>query len=227
LQTNIKYPLVRKDSVGEPVKRTLLGERTQSVNNGGLLGKAADGAAAAYDWLKTHEPDWGSYNDDVLVVITYEIGAKFNVDINDIMVLKTGDNITISGIHPTCTETSKTKNALVREVRRNVHDKKGILSSTTVQLGSNAITIARDIAEKYDDEFQQKLRDGAELPFMEDAVTKIAEITIATALAPLYKNIKFDNAGNHESLPIVEFLQKELTEANYRKNKLMEDSRNL
>jgi len=224
LQTNIKYPLVRKDSLGEPTKRTVFGEKTPQGKKDSSDGWFQKKSAELYDQLKTLEPDWGSYNDDVLIVVNYDIDAKFRVDPYDIKLSKIDGNIVVSGIHPKY-EISVEKTPLVREIRRRIYIS-GVLSSTNIKHDKDWITKARDNADKYEERFQQGLLAGTELPFMEASVTEIAKTFIKASLAPIYRDIKFDNVERPDSLSIVEFLQRELTDYNDRKNKLQDGNRN-
>ena len=74
------------------VKKEQLGEASQSAVDGML---AKTGITA-----KTGLGGKDSYTDEVLVITTHDINAKFGIDLNDVKVKRTGSNtLNVSGLH--------------------------------------------------------------------------------------------------------------------------------
>jgi len=165
------------------------------------------------------EQGWGLraeyYSDEALVVITHDISAKFGVDLNAIKIAKTDeDTVIVSGIRSKFIGASRNvSDTLVKEIRR-LNFKKGVVSSIDVQNNAAQVNLANDYASRYEREFQTKLSEGLELGFMDDAVVQLARNFITVMFAPLYKNIRFDEAVRPGALPLTEHLEKELKAAN-------------
>jgi hypothetical protein len=227
LQTNIKYPLVKLESLGELEKKKIPGLSDLSVKYVDYTMKLWKKVGWDVGTVDTAAAPLGYYKDYVLVVIDFNIDAKFGVDLDNIKFSKIdGSIVTISGIHPDFIETSKnTHNIMVSEVRRCNYNKKRELSSIKILDNAEAQKLSSWWAAESEKDFQQSLSAGTELPFMEAAVNRITQAFITATLAPIYKDIKFSDVDGPESLPIVEYLQKELTDANDRKNKLLEANR--
>jgi len=197
LQTNIQQSLVRLERIGEPKKCQII--------------------------------DWGCdyYIDEALVVINHDIDAKYGVNLNEIKISKIDDNTAVvTGIRPKFIGASKNKSDfLIQEIWRRKW-KNDVLSTTDILNGNTEKERARRYAKEYENEFQQKLSEGMEFAFMDTAVIQLSQNFIKVMLAPLYKNIIFDNAHRSNSLPIMEHLRKELTDVNVRMNKLSNDRQN-
>jgi hypothetical protein len=163
------------------------------------------------------------YNDEVLIVTTHDINAKFGVDLNEVKIVKLdGNTVVVSGIRSKFIGTSKNiKNTPIKEIRRNNY-KNGVIASVVVQNNAQSLNLADKYADIYETEFQTKLSEGLELTFMDDAVVQLAQNFITVMLAPLYKNVKFTAGEQPEALPIVEYLQKELRDTNERRNALLD-----
>ena len=171
---------------------------------------------------------WGinadEYYDEVLVVIVHDINAKFGVDLNTVKLVKVDANtVIISGIKPKFIGTSRNiTNTPVREIRR-VNTKNNVQSSVVVQ--NNRSNEAIRYADGYEAEFQTKLGDG--LGFMDDAVVHLAQNFLRVMLAPLYNNVRFDDAERQGAVPLLTHLQKELKDNYARKNELTTTNENL
>ena len=158
-------------------------------------------------------PDY--YYDEVLVIVTHDIIAKFGVNLNEVRIaLIDGNTAVVSGIRPTFIGTSRNiADTLVKEIRR-VNIKNNTVDSVVVQNNRNAMQRADNYANSYETDFQTRLSEGMELGFMDDAVIQLAENFIRVMLAPLYRNIRFDTVHRPNALPLMEYLQKELKESN-------------
>jgi hypothetical protein len=161
--------------------------------------------------------------DEVLVVITHDLTAKFGVDLNEVKIEKLdGDTVVISGIHskfigsfPNGIETP------VKEVRR-VNYKQGMVNSIDIQNNARSVRSADEYASRYENEFQTKLTEGLELDFMNEAVIQLAQNFLKIMLAPLYKNIKFDENERPGALSLMSHLQNELKNNQNRKIELQD-----
>ena len=184
------------------------------------------------NYLGAFENGWGLranyYNDEALIINTYNIIAKFGVDFNEIKVVRLDDNIiAVSGIRPTFIGTERNiKDTIVKEIRR-VNFKRGVLDSVDTRYDSTNRGLADQREQQYDREFQQQLSRGLELGFMNDAVVQLAQNFITVILAPLYRTIRFTDTVLPNALPIMNFIQNELEEREGRKIRLLEINENL
>jgi len=175
---------------------------------------------------------WGlkadRYYDEVLVVIAHDIIAKFGVDLNEVKLRKVDDfTVIVSGIKSKFIGTSKNiADTPVHEIRR-IDYKNNAINNVIVQQDRPNLQKAEQYAKEYERDFQLKLSEGLELGFMDDAVVQLAQNFITVMLAPLYKNIKFDNNDRPGALPLMAYLQKELEENNKRTIELLDINENL
>jgi len=182
--------------------------------------------------LNPFEKGWGLradfYNDEVLVILTHDINAKFGVDLAQIKVDKQdGNNVIVSGIRPKYIGADRNKtDPILKEVRR-VRYKLGEVASVTVENSAQNLNLADRKARTYESEFQTKLSEGLELGFMNDAVVQLAQNFITVMLAPLYRNIRFTDDERPGALPLMQHIQKELEENHNQKIKLLEINDNL
>ena len=182
--------------------------------------------------LNPLEKGWGLradfYNDEILVILTHDINAKFGVDLTKIKVEKQdGNNVVISGIHPKYIGADRNKpDEILKEIRR-VRYKMGEVASVSVENNAQSINLADRHAKTYEAEFQTKLSEGLELGFMNDAVVQLAQNFITVMLAPLYRNIRFTDAERPGALPLMQHIQKELEENHNRKIELLDINENL
>lgn len=182
--------------------------------------------------LTPFESGWGFkadyFNDEILVILTHDINAKFGVDLNEIKIVKLdGNNVIVSGIRPKYIGSDRYITDIpVKEVRR-VNYKKGIVASIRIENNPESLNKADKYAKEYEDDFQRKLSEGLELGFMNDAVVQLAQNFLTVMLAPLYKNIRFTDAEQPGALPLMEYLQKELKDNQNRKIELLETNEDL
>jgi hypothetical protein len=163
------------------------------------------------------------YHDEILVVSSYDINAKFGIDLKEVKAVKTGNNsVIVSGIRPKFIGTNKwERNNMVKEIRR-VDYKYGKRFRTRI-LDARQNEILADIKEQqFDLEFNKRLSEGLEMTFMDDVIIQLAQNFIKIVLAPVYDNIIFDNIARPEALPLMEYLAKELKENDEEKYNLLQ-----
>jgi len=163
------------------------------------------------------------YQDEILVVSSYDINAKFGIDLKEVKAVKTGDNsVTVSGIRPKFIGTNKwERNNMVKEIRR-VDYKYGKRFRTRI-LDARQNEILADIKEQqFDLEFNRRISEGLEMTFMDDVIIQLAQNFIKIVLAPVYDNIIFDKVNRPEALPLMEYLAKELKENDEEKYNLLQ-----
>ena len=156
------------------------------------------------------EEGWGIranyYYDEILVVLTHDIIAKFGVNLNEIRVTKINENtVAVFGIRSRFIGASRNViNTLVSEIRR-VNYKSGVVDSVDILNDRRGEANARE--RSYQIELQTRLNE--EFRFMDDTVIQLAQNFIQVMLAPLYQNIIFDNAVRPNSLPLMEYLKEQ------------------
>ena len=130
------------------VKKEQLGEASQSAVDG-LLSKTGITS-------KTGIGGKDSYTDEVLVITTHDINAKFGIDLNAVRVKKTGKNtLNISGLSSKYIGSDKNiSNTIVSEIRRNKFTN-GTKVESTISNSKEDIQRASEFAKKYETEFQR------------------------------------------------------------------------
>ena len=167
----------------------------------------------------------GRYN-EVLAIITHDITAKYGIDLNEVKVAKLNENtVVVSGIRSKFIATSRNiAETFLSEIRRV--DTRGSVDTVRVEKDSASLNLANQYADNFKAEFQRGLSNGTELGFMDDAVVQLAQNFIRVMLAPLYRNITFDNINRPDALPLMEHLERELRETNARILELEEENDN-
>jgi hypothetical protein len=163
------------------------------------------------------------YHDEVLVVSSYDINAKFGIDLKDVNVTKINNNsVVVSGIRPKYIGTNKwERNNMIKEIRR-VDYKYGELFRTRILDARQDVVLADIKEQQFDLEFNRRVKEGMELSFMNDVIVQLAQNYIKIVLAPVYDNIIFDNIFHPDALPLMEYLTKELKENNEEKYNLLQ-----
>jgi len=163
------------------------------------------------------------YHDEVLVVSSYDINAKFGIDLKDVNVTKINNNsVVVSGIRPKYIGTNKwERNNMIKEIRR-VDYKYGELFRTRILDARQDVILADNKEQQFDLEFNRRIKEGLELAFMNDVIVQLARNFIKIVLAPVYDNIIFDNIFHPDALPLMEYLTKELKENNEEKYNLLQ-----
>ncbi|MCL2128870.1 MAG: hypothetical protein FWH35_00755 [Treponema sp.] len=174
-----------------------------------------------------------SYNDEILVIITHDINAKYGVDLNEVKIAKLdGNDVAISGIRSSYIGSDINKNdEILKEVRRLNYKKNKLdeleIDSIRPNYDRQSLRIADSRVKQYEAEFQTSLSNGQELDFMNDAVVQLAKNFITVMLAPLQWKIIFTDTELPGALPIMQYMQKELEEKKGEKIKLQDINDNL
>ena len=165
------------------------------------------------------------WHDEVLVVTTYDINAKFGVDLKAVKVTETADNaVIVSGIRPKFIGTDKwERDNIIKEIRR-VDYKYGEWFRTRILDARQHQILASVKEEQFDLEFNQRVRNEMEFAFMDEAIIQLAQNFIKIVLAPIYDNITFDNVDRPNALHLMDFLSQELKESDEEKYKLLQIS---
>ena len=160
--------------------------------------------------------------DEALVIITYDITAKYGIDLNEVKVTKINETtVAVSGIRSKFIGASRDiADPVLKEIRRI--ERSGGVDTVRVQNDSANIQRANQYYDAFTAEFRRRLYNGTELGFMDEAVTQLARNFIRVMLAPLYRNITFDNINRADALPLMEHLERELRETNARRLELDE-----
>jgi len=164
------------------------------------------------------------YDDEVLVIITHDITAKFGIDLNAVKIKKLeGNAVAVSGIKAKFIGTSKNiPDTIIKEIRRTNY-KRGVVASINVQNRPQDANLADRYAAGYERDFQVKLSEGLELGFMNDAVVQLGQNFIKVMFAPLYNNIRFTDAEPEGALPVIEYFKQELG-ANQAKKEALQNA---
>ncbi|MDR2484584.1 MAG: hypothetical protein LBD55_04225 [Treponema sp.] len=143
----------------------------QKILEVALLQTNLNQTLARIEKLTELENGWGlranAYNNQVLVVITHDIQAKFGVDLNAVKVSKLdGNTISVSGITPKFIGAGRNiSDTIIKEYRR-VNYKNGVVSSVDTRYDDASINRADRTADEIESEFQKKLSKGIELGFI-------------------------------------------------------------
>jgi hypothetical protein len=173
------------------------------------------------------ETGWGLraeyFHDEVLVISTYDLNAKFGIDLGEVKVVRTANNsVFVSGIRPKFIGSDRFEhNNLLKEIRR-VDYRHGMRIRETIRNDMLSRTLADNKAQQFHLEFQRRLSEGLELSFMDDAIVQLAQNFIRIVLTPLFDIVEFDNIERPEALPLMAFLTSELREADEEKFNLLQ-----
>ncbi len=164
------------------------------------------------------------YDDNLLLVSTHDIEAKFGVDIKQIRIKKvSGDTIQVSGIKPIFVGSTKNKTSMpVKEIRRENYDSDGHLKSIDVKQDSVSLHLADQYADKYNEKYQESLNNMENFEFLNDAIISLAQNFIQIIFASLYKNIEFVPAMQMDALPLQEFIASQIDITEQQKKSLEE-----
>ena len=153
------------------------------------------------------------YEEEYLGVITYNLTAKFGVDLKKIRFCNSSDgknDILVFGIEPEYQGTMDRNSSIdVSEVRRRYLDGKGNLIKTEIDNSSVGRNTAEKQSKNMNRTFENKLKQGLKMDFMNEAVVKFAQDFIIMILAPLGRGIRFAEPQGRGSLPLADFLEKE------------------
>ena len=182
--------------------------------------------------ISSLEAGWGLradyYYDEILVVHTHDINAKFGIDLNEVKIAKLDENtVSVSGIKPKFIGTSRNLTTTpIKEVRTNNY-KNGVLVRVDTKYDTQGISKANELAQFYEREFQTKLSQGLELDFMNDAVILLAQNFIRVMFAPLYGNILFNAGETPDAVSITEYLSRNIKDNTDKKIELQDENEKL
>lgn len=162
------------------------------------------------------------YHDEVLVVSTYDINAKFGIDLREVKITKTDNNsVIVSGIRPKFIGTDKwERDNLIKEIRR-VDYKYGEWYRTRILDARQNGNLADIKEQQFDQDFNKRVREGMELAFMDEVIIQLAQNFIKIVLAPIYDQIIFDNTDRPYALNLMDFLVNELDVNDEEKSRLL------
>ena len=173
------------------------------------------------------------YFDEVLVVISHDIEANFGIDLNKIMVSSVNQNsVVISGITPKYIGTSRNLPELsIAETRRvnQRYNAAGELETVSSVISNDiaGITLANNRAHSYANQFQDRLSQGIELGFMDDAVIQLAEHFLIYIFSPHFENIEFSSREMPGAIPFLEYFETETNSLNDQRQRLRLENVNL
>jgi hypothetical protein len=161
---------------------------------------------------------WGAGSEyyEYIEVMTNQITAKFGVDLKDIKLTYSEDqaSIIVSGIQSKYLGNSKLiPNWEMSEIRRVTLDSSKNLKNTQILNSVEAERKRNTFMQQKIKNYQERLSQGLETDFMDEAVINLAQNFIKLFLAPLEKEVKFDNNDN-AGLPLLEFIEKEIRDKN-------------
>ncbi|MCL2042966.1 MAG: hypothetical protein FWG89_02375 [Treponema sp.] len=166
------------------------------------------------------------YHDELLVIISYEVDAKFGIDLEAIRIQKIDESsIVISGIHPMYIGAiANNHDRHVAEVRRvNLKDSFGENVLDTIEINNSrlAINFSEGRAWEYMRQFQENLNSGAELGFMDSAVIQLSQNFLKYIFSPFYTNIEFSAGTIPEAVPFMDYFQTEANALIYQRDMLL------
>lgn len=196
----------------------------KKINEVALLETNIEQTKVWYNDLKDKpEIGWGInadyYTDTALVVNTYDIDAKFGIDLNAIKIKKIDDNtIQIANVTPKYIGSPRNeKNQIIKEIRRKNYKKSNnipVLVSVSIQNDKTNKSLADNIEQYYDQEYQTSLRNMENWSFLKDAIVSSGKNFLKVIFAPVYENIEFvenDVAESDESfLPMYDYFENEI-----------------
>lgn len=146
-------------------------------------------------------------DNEVLVITTHDINAKYGVNLKEVLIYEDEKNILhVSGIKSKYVGSDRNVTDTKLNEIRQVEYKNGFISAVSVLGDKESIQKAQNYANKFEKEYQERLSKGLESNFMDDAVVKIAQNFITVTLAPLKKEIVFENKTYSNSVTIVDYL---------------------
>ncbi|MDD7612477.1 MAG: hypothetical protein PUJ82_16340 [Spirochaetales bacterium] len=155
-------------------------------------------------------------DNEILVITTHDINAKYGVDLKDVTIKEDSDRVLhVSGIKSKYIGSDKnisdTKLSEIRQVEyKQSKDKRDFLQSNVkVLTDTQSLQRATNYARQYETQFQNRLSLGQESNFLDDAVVKLAQNFITVTLAPLKQEIVFDSQ-KVEGVPILDYLNEKI-----------------
>lgn len=164
---------------------------------------------------------------EVLVITTHDINAKFGVDLKQVLVREGKDNqLIISGIKSKYIGSDRNISDVKISEIREIKYKNDLISNKSVLYDKANIQRANNYAQLYETEYQKRLSDGLESNFLDEAVVKLSQNFISVILAPLKKEISFENNSTEEGVPIFDYLNSEIEAKQKEKIRIQEERNN-
>lgn len=161
---------------------------------------------------------------EYIEVMSNKLTAKFGVDLKNIKLSYSDNNqniINVSGIQAKYLGNSRFEpNWEICEIRKVALNSKREKKSTQILNTKEAEHKCNQFMQNTVKDYQNKLSQGLETKFMDESVKKLAQNFIRLVLAPLGKEVRFDNSNN-EGYPLSEFIENEIKE----KNNLLENKK--
>ena len=163
---------------------------------------------------------------EALVITIHDINAKFGVDLKQVLVREGENNqLIISGIKSKYIGSDKNiSDVKVCEIRE-IKYKNGLVSNKAILNDKENLQRANNYAQLYETEYQKRLSNGLESDFMDEAVVKLSQNFITVILAPLKKDITFDNSSSSTGVPILDYLNNEIETKQKEKIKIQEQNK--
>lgn len=164
---------------------------------------------------------------EALVITTHDINAKFGVDLKQVLVREGENNqLIISGIKSKYIGSDKNiSDVKVCEIRE-IKYKNDLISNKSVLYDKANIQRANNYAQLYETEYQERLSDGLESNFLDEAVVKLSQNFISVILAPLKREISFENDSTENGVPIFDYLNSEIEAKQKEKIRIQEERNN-
>lgn len=164
---------------------------------------------------------------EILVVTTHDINAKFGVDLKQVLVREGKDNqLIISGIKSKYIGSDRNISDVKISEIREIKYKNDLILNKSVLYDKANIQRANNYAQLYETEYQKRLSDGLESNFLDEAVVKLSQNFISVILAPLKKEISFENNSTEEGVPIFDYLNSEIEAKQKEKIRIQEERNN-
>jgi len=153
------------------------------------------------------------HKDEILSVINYEMNVKSGINLQNIRVSKINDDtILVGGITPEYTaEPQFNFEDLIGEVRHISLDHSGKEKHINIEKDLDSETKIAQKQMQYKNDAKEEFKTGYSLG-EDKEIIKAAQNFIRIMLAPLYKNIEFENDAQiipRSSLPLLSYLQNE------------------
>lgn len=164
---------------------------------------------------------------EALVITTHDINAKFGVDLKQVLVREGEDNqLIISGIKSKYIGSDRNISDVKISEIREIKYKNDLISNKSVLYDKANIQRANNYAQLYETEYQKRLSDGLESNFLDEAVVKLSQNFISVILAPLKREISFENDSTENGVPIFDYLNSEIEAKQKEKIRIQEERNN-
>lgn len=164
---------------------------------------------------------------EALVITTHDINAKFGVDLKQVLVREGKDNqLIISGIKSKYIGSDRNISDVKISEIREIKYKNDLISNKSVLYDKANIQRANNYAQLYETEYQKRLSDGLESNFLDEAVVKLSQNFISVILAPLKREISFENDSTENGVPIFDYLNSEIEDKQKEKIRIQEERNN-